>query len=194
MIDIKLVQSEILALLSSHLSGKHTYHSKGHTKDVVKQALHIADCEGVTDPHELQLLETAAWFHDTGFINVPHEHERESCRIAREKLPLLGASAADIERISELIMATKIPQSPSCYLAKILCDADLDYLGRSDFQSIASLLEKEWIEFDMLKERSQFNEIQIRFLDNHKYFTQYSRQNREPIKRKHLKNLRKEEA
>ncbi len=191
MIDIQHVRKEAFDLLTNHLSEKLTYHSKGHTKDVVKQALHIANCEGICDAQDLLILETAALFHDTGFTRVYKGHEAESCRIALQKLPESGASNAEIERIQEVIMATKIPQSPRNILEKILCDADLDYLGRHDYQQVAALLEQEWLTYNLLNTDNHFNDIQIHFLERHQYFTDYSIHHREPVKRLHLENLRK---
>ena len=37
----------------------------------------------------------------------------------------------------ELREATKIPQTPLTKLEEIICDADLDYLGREDFFEIS---------------------------------------------------------
>ncbi|MDA0973125.1 MAG: hypothetical protein O2867_05255 [Bacteroidetes bacterium] len=40
-------------------------------------------------------------------------------------------------------MATKVPQEPKDHLARILCDADLDYLGGDDYDEIAGGLYQE---------------------------------------------------
>ena len=52
---------------------------------------------------------------------------------AQKFLPEYGYSKIQIEKISQLILATKVPQNPKNKLEKIICDADLDYLGREDF-------------------------------------------------------------
>lgn len=54
-------------------------------------------------------------------------HEFEGCLIARTALPGFGYTGEDI-MICGMIMATKIPQSPTNILEEIICDADLDYL------------------------------------------------------------------
>ena len=54
------------------------------------------------------------------------------------------------EQICGMIMATKIPQSPKNYLEQILCDADLDYLGRDDFYDIGGTLFKELKTYNVL--------------------------------------------
>ena len=44
-------------------------------------------------------------------------------------------------------MATKMPQRPKNLLQQIICDADLDYLGRNDFFILSEKLHKEFIEY-----------------------------------------------
>jgi hypothetical protein len=40
-------------------------------------------------------------------------------------------------------MATKLPPNPKNLLEKIICDSDLDYLGRSDFIPVSNTLFEE---------------------------------------------------
>ena len=47
-------------------------------------------------------------------------------------------------------MATKVPQSPKNHLEEILCDCDLDYLGRDDFEKISNNLFSEWKEHGLV--------------------------------------------
>ena len=49
----------------------------------------------------------------------------------------------EIERICDMIMVTKYPHQPKNITEQIICDADLDYLGRDDFFKIANSLFKE---------------------------------------------------
>ena len=44
-----------------------------------------------------------------------------------------GYSENHIKIVKGLINATRVSQNPKNHLEKILCDADLDYLGRSDY-------------------------------------------------------------
>ena len=57
---------------------------------------------------ELQLLETAAYFHDVGFTETYENHEEKSCEIARKVLPIFEYNAFQIEQICLMIIATKI--------------------------------------------------------------------------------------
>ena len=69
-----------------------------------------------------------------------------------------------------MIMATRIPQTPSNLMQEILCDADLDYLGRDDYFIISQRL------LDELKNSrdlspTEWKKIQLDFFNKHQYFT-----------------------
>jgi hypothetical protein len=86
-------------------------------------------------------------------------------------------------------MATKIPQTPQTPLEKILCDADLDYLGRDDFYSIGSKLFEEMKTRGFVESEREWNLIQKTFLESHRYHTGFSRSNREAKKQQHLQEI-----
>ena len=90
-----------------------------------------------------------------------------------------------------MIMATKVPQSAKTKFQKIICDADLDYLGTDRFEVIGqSLMQELNVRGAGLNEKS-WNEQQIKFLENHKYYTDTCKKLRDPIKIVHLSNLKK---
>ncbi len=183
--DPQAAEVHILARLREGLPANRSYHCYDHTLDVYRTAITIAAAEGVSG-EDLDLLKTAALFHDSGFLIQDDEHEKGSCGIARETLPAFGYSPAHIERICTMIMATKIPQDPTDELARILCDADLDYLGRPDFFRIGATLFNEFKRYGVLSTEREWNELQVRFLEKHRYFTKRSKLVREPVKRQHL--------
>ena len=83
-----------------------------------------------------------------------------------------------------------MPVTPKNKLEEIICDADLDYLGRDDFKSIGDLLYRELMESGAVQGLEQWNELQIRFLTNHQYYTSFSKANREEKKQENLKSLK----
>ncbi len=164
------VKSFILRKLKKELPKNLTYHSAEHIKDVYRSAKILAKLEGVKG-EDLILLLTAVLFHDSGFLWQQYEHERVSCEIVTEYLPGFGYSREQIERICGMIMATKIPQTPHNKLEEIICDADLDYLGRDDFFKIGNGLYEELCMYGMLDSEEDWNKLQVRFLEKHDYFT-----------------------
>lgn len=183
--DPQAARAYILAKLKAELPKERTYHSLEHTLDVYASVVDIAEQEGISG-EGLTLLKIAALYHDAGFTMQDLDHEEAGCRLVREKLPGFGFTAAQIERICDMIMATRIPQSPRNKLSRILCDADLDYLGRSDFERIGRHLFKEMRHYGVLRTEREWNELQVRFLERHKYFTVTNKRSREATKQRHL--------
>lgn len=183
--DQHAAEVHILAKLRSGLPARRSYHSYEHTLDVYRTAITIAAAEGIIG-EELDLLKTAALFHDSGFLLRDDEHERASCLLAQEALPTFGYSSEQVDRVCLMIMATKIPQDPKDELSRILCDADLDYLGRPDFFRIGATLFDEFKHYGVLSTEREWNELQVRFLEKHHYFTKRSKLVREPVKLRHL--------
>jgi uncharacterized protein len=189
---MQLIKAEqyIQDLLINQLSDKLFYHNYQHTMEVTSSAMQIAAAENITDAHSLSLLKTAALFHDCGYVKTYEQHEEAGCEIAKISLPGFEYNNNEIETICSIIMKTRIPQMPVSILEKILCDADLDYLGMDVFDEKGKLLFMEWQEKGKTTDLDEFNKIQISFLQNHHYWTASSRQRREPVKQEHLSRLK----
>jgi hypothetical protein len=118
-------------------------------------------------------------------------HEDASCDIAIKTLPKYGYSQNSIHSICEMIMTTKLPQSAQGKLAKILCDADLDYLGREDFFMISHRLKLEWLILEVNPTTlREWYELQVKFLEDHNYFTQAAIQSRNKGKAQNLAQIK----
>jgi uncharacterized protein len=179
----------IIEKLRGELSPRLHYHSLRHTLDVWRVAGQLCQREGVSR-RDTVLVKTAALFHDAGFVHNRHiGHEHEGCLIAQAELPRFGYSEADIASICKMIMATKIPQSPTTLLEEILCDADLDYLGRTDFPVIGQTLFKELQAYQLIGDEQAWNRLQVGFLGGHRFHTRTNAREREPLKREHLIKL-----
>lgn len=187
--DAEGARTYILHRLRNELPAERSYHSLAHTLDVYASAIDIAEKEGITG-EDLVLLKMAALFHDAGFLTHDTAHEAASCTLVRSELPRFGFTEDRIERICGLIDATRIPQSPQDLLAEVLCDADLDYLGRADFIPIGNTLFAEMKAHGVLETEREWNELQERFLARHQYFTRTNRTEREPVKQRHLAGVR----
>jgi len=188
--SIKYYKTEhhVMGILKKNLSPSLAYHSINHTKDVVKAVERIALLEGVTD-EGLFLLKTAAIFHDAGFIEQYDHNESIGARMAQEILPKYGYTEQHVKTIVELIHATQIPHKPINKLQEIICDADLDYLGRDDFEEIADKLRQELTEMGKINARKEWDEIQVKFLNQHQYFTATSISSRQMKKQENLERV-----
>ncbi|MCH2223199.1 MAG: hypothetical protein MK066_00425 [Crocinitomicaceae bacterium] len=181
-------ERHIMRVLDQRLSKKLYYHSISHTKDVVAAIEHLALLENVTD-EGLFLLKSAATYHDAGFVEQYDSNEPIGARLAEEILPKYGYTAKHIDKIKELIYVTQIPHKPKNHLEEIMCDADLDYLGRNDFHEIADRLRRELREHGKINSDRKWDEIQVSFLKMHKYFTKTSIKTRKKKKMENLKEV-----
>lgn len=175
----------IIDRLQSELRPNLYYHCLDHTLDVLESAIRLAKLEMVGE-HGMMLIKTAALFHDSGMLYAYNGHEEASVRLANAVLPGYGFSGDDIAAIKGMIMATKLPQSPDNKLEQILCDADLDYLGREDFFMISHRLKLEWHERGQVQTLRDWYHGQIDFLSNHTYFTDSAKKLR---RKKKIDNL-----
>lgn len=179
----------ILSRLEKELPAYLHYHGHHHTIDVLEAAERIGRSEGLSED-ELNILLVAAAYHDCGFLYGHQEHEQKGCEIASETLPDFGFGSSEIDQINAMIMATKVPQQPKDQLSYILCDADLDYLGRDDFEPVATSLFRELKQLNLVVKLEDWNRIQLKFLTQHFYHTAYGKTNRQPVKQQHLEEIR----
>jgi predicted metal-dependent HD superfamily phosphohydrolase len=179
----------ITEFLKAELPYSLFYHNYQHTIDVLNAVIELAIDENVSED-QLQLLKTAALFHDSGFVKVYHGHEEEGCRFAQQQLPKFDYSQDEIDIICSLIMATKTPQNPQTHLEKILCDADLFYLGTDAFEETGQRLLKEWQERGKINLSEDWDDVQIKFLEAHHYFTESAIAKCNPKKAEHLQKLK----
>jgi len=182
-------ERHIIKVLEKGLSDKLHYHSIEHTKDVVKAVERLALMEGVTD-EGLFLLKSAATYHDAGFVEQYEKNEPIGARLAEEILPKYGYTEQHIEKIKELIYVTQIPHKPKNNLEEIICDADLDYLGRDDFHEIADRLRRELREHGKIDSDRKWDELQVSFLTAHRYFTETAIRTRKDKKLKNLEEIK----
>ncbi|GEP52255.1 hypothetical protein FNO01nite_29270 [Flavobacterium noncentrifugens] len=164
------------------------YHSIDHTMDVYDTSKFLAEKESVTTA-DTRLLLLAALYHDSGYLHQRENHEDISCNIVRATLPGFNYAEADIDTICGIIMATKLPQQPHSLLEQIICDADLDYLGRDDFFEIGNRLYRELQAAGIIANEIDWDALQVQFLQNHHYFTATAQSLRNEKKQSHLNQL-----
>lgn len=179
-----------LQRLESELPPHLTYHNYWHTQgDVLPAAVRLARMSGCSE-EDVQLIEVAAAYHDIGFLYVIQEHEMVGASIAAQILPQYGFSWPQIERIINLIMATRLPQSPGNTLEQCLADADLDALGREDFLERSEALRLETASLGQALDLVAWDARQLPFLEGHQYFTAAARSLREAAKQEHIALLK----
>lgn len=180
----------VLNMMDNNLSEKLTYHSMKHTRRVMKAAEELGRMEGV-DPDSMELLRLAAAWHDCGYLDGPDCHEERSCDLVHKYFPDFGIESGKVEDVCKLIMATRIPTNPDGLLQKIICDADLNYLGTEEYEKISDLLFLEFKAFGIADSHETWILQQIRFLENHQYYTNTAKNLYETTKSKNLEKLKR---
>jgi predicted metal-dependent HD superfamily phosphohydrolase len=187
--DFEGARRYIVDRLHAELNPSLHYHSVGHTLDVHASICRLAAAEGIAEEESL-LLQTAALYHDAGMIIRYRDHESTSADLAGKVLPGYGYTPNHIELIRSLIMVTKLPQRALTPLEEIICDADLDYLGRADFFIGSFRLRLEWEENGINHfTLPEWFQLQINFLTDHQYFTTSARTSRQHKKEENLQQI-----
>lgn len=184
-----LTQAQVYVsdLFRNKVKPEYVFHNLQHTQEVVAASEEMAEHYQLPDEDRLALA-LAAWFHDSGYSKGSAAgHEAESIRLAREFLQQKNVSEELIQKTSEYIDATRIPQSPKSLPGQILCDADLFHLGTDEFSEKSKLLRSE---LNQTREekigKKEWRKININFLKDHRYFTDYARQKLGEAKQEHL--------
>ena len=190
---LKIVDQYISALFRDELPGSIKYHDSNHTlhptKGVVAVANRIAISENISE-HDRELLIAAAYFHDTGYIREFDKNEPIAARMAGRILKLIGYKPNEIEKIQKMILSTDLECEPKTHVEKILCDADLDHLGREDFFELdGKLREGRGARGLDVSDDVKWYRGTLEIIKKHKYYTESQIKLREKEKQKNIKRL-----
>ena len=190
---LKIVDEYIRNLFRDELPDGIKYHDANHTlhptKGVVAAANGIAISEKISEL-DRELLITAAYFHDTGYIREYDKNEPIAARMAGRILKLIGYKPNEIEKIQKMILATDLAVEPKTHVEKILCDADLDHFGRDDFFKLdAKLREGRRIRGLDVSDDAKWYKGTLAVITNHQYYTESQKELREKEKQKNIQRL-----
>jgi adenylate cyclase len=169
--DFDGFRSFIISKLKAELSDDLTYHSIEHTLNVEKAVLKYAKLEDL-EKSSIFRLQTAALFHDSGFLIKYNDNESVGVKILNKYASEFGYTAQDLEIISSIILSTNNKVTPVTLSEKIMCDADHDYLGRQDYHHVAGKLHQELAIYEKIISQKDWLSLQIDYLENkHVYYT-----------------------
>lgn len=190
---LKIVDQYIRELFRDELPNGIKYHDANHTLNPTKGVVAIANDIALTEnvpENDRELLITAAYFHDTGYIREYDKNEPIAARMAGRILKLIGYKPNEIEKIQNMILSTDLAVEPKTHLEKILCDADLDHLGRPDFLEFDAKLREGRRNrgVDVSDDEKWYNGT-LNLIINHKFYTESQRKLREEQKQKNIQTL-----
>jgi predicted metal-dependent HD superfamily phosphohydrolase len=179
-------------ILENQLHRAYAYHTADHTRQVVMAAEEIGQQTGLTES-EVRLVKVAAWFHDLGYLRKYQAHEEESVKLAREFLSHQPAvTPAEVERILQLIGATRLDQEPQNVLEKVLKDADLYNLALPDALENSEKIREEWKVFCNREfTNEEWDDFNYKFFKDYEYYTPYARDLLGPRKDENARKLKK---
>ena len=188
-----LIETEqhIHDFFAEHLSANYVFHDPEHTAQTVSAAKVIGEGFKLSSRDMLVLL-LATWFHDTGYVQGPTDHEERSCANAsaflKDKI-----SGEELATVLACIRATKVPQNPKTVLEQIICDADLSHLGLKTYWDRNSKLRQEFtLTRNNLMNDQEWVEFEIDFMLNHEYHTTVAQGLLNKRKAKHIQQLIKQ--
>ena len=168
------------------LDSKYLYHNLHHTERVIRSAIKIGSNYDLKDS-EWKVLLTACLLHDYGFIKSHVDHEEIGAELSESILKDYGYSNEEISSVQSLILITKAIAIPNNDLEAIIRDSDLEYLGSNDFEFISEKLKEEWLLCGVVSSESEFYQLQLDFLINHQFHTEFMRKNGKKLKEKNLR-------
>ena len=191
---LKIVDRYIRELFEQELPIGIKYHDADHTlhptRGVVAVADKLAVAENVSGP-DRELIIAAAYFHDSGYIREYRQNEPIAARMAGRILKLIGYLPEEIEVVQEMILSTDFKREPKTHNEKILCDADLDNLGRSDFFDLDQKLRdgRRARGLDVSDDLRWYQET-LHILQHHRYHTETQKKLRGKGKRDNIRKLK----
>ncbi len=170
-VDFEHMRKDIINNLKALLPEEVVYHDISHTLNVEKALIRFANLEGI-DEESILLLQTAALYHDAGFILKQKNNEEFAVKMVYEKLPLFGYNSEQLQIITTIILSTGSAKKPKTILEKLLCDADHDYLGRPDYYNVSDKLRKELSNYGETFTEKEWVQYQLDYLIlEHRFYT-----------------------
>ena len=105
-------------------------------------------------------------------------------------LKLIGYKPNEIEKVQMMILSTDLEREPKTHVEKILCDADLDHLGREDFFKLdGRLREGRGARGIDVSDDEKWYKGTLEIIKKHQYYTESQKNLREKEKQRNIKKL-----
>ncbi|HKX86795.1 MAG TPA: Pycsar system effector family protein [Flavobacterium sp.] len=190
---IQHAEDFVFNLLKDNLSNLYTYHNFNHTQKVVAAAKVLITQEKI-EAIDAEIIQVAAWFHDVGYIKTVDKHEEESVKIVKQFLLDNQKGQEYSDKVIALIRATEVTYEPQDILEKIIKDADYSHFASEEYLATSQLLREEW-KLTLNKsftDEEWLTENRRIMVNCHRYFTDYAKNNWQPVKDKNILLLHKE--
>lgn len=186
---VKSSSEFVTKLLNENLPSEFTYHNHIHAREVFEAVTELGKNSSLPN-EELEIIQVAAWFHDTGFIRSYLDHEYKSIEIVKEYLENIHYPEEKIDKITDIIIMTEMGNIPASLSEKIMRDADILHIGKEEFYSKSLTLKSEWESID----RKKFTELEwlqssLDFINSTLFYTDYAKSKYERGRQKNISRL-----
>jgi len=190
---VEKTEQYVSNLLTNELDPRFLYHNLRHTQRVVKSTKELLNFYDLKDKQEEWLL-LAAWLHDVGYIKGTEQHEETSSEIAKAYLNEQGYGSEDIAEVCNLILATQMSHEPTNLLEEIIKDADISHFAQKSYWETTDFLREELKKLGIADYSSkEWRDKNIKmFRTQHRFYTEYAKENWDKGKEKNLRQLLKE--
>jgi len=186
---VSKVQDYVTELFKEKLPEDLLYHNLSHTYEVAEISKELGEDSGLTEV-DLEVLQIAAWFHDTGYIKKYSGHEAESVKYAQGFLEEIDYPKERQQVVVRLIESTVNGHKPKDLMEELLKDADIAHIGRKRFFRKGELLRVELENYlDERYSELEWEKKQYQFLINNHFITEAAK--KEYAKRR-VKNIKKQ--
>ncbi|MGE4586055.1 MAG: Pycsar system effector family protein [Mangrovibacterium sp.] len=166
------------------------FHTIEHTMNVVQQAREIGQEEEL-DERQMEVLQLAAWFHDTGYMIRREEHEQASVELLRTFFEQHLVDRESQMQVEHCILATRREREPVSLPEKILLDAGMAHLGSPGFISVSKNLRRERLAFlDRSQEPADYWKETLAFMGKHVFYTTAARTRFETVKKENMEQVK----
>ncbi len=189
---LEKTESYLADFFQKNIAAEYVYHDWQHTENVVEAVRELGIGIGL-DEKQLEVLQIAAWFHDSGYDKGADNHEERGCEHAQAFLSQHNFNPDTIATVKRLILATKVPYQPQDILEEVICDADLSHLGKKIYWDRCGRVRQELLMTkSVVMSEQEWVDFELDFLNRHRYYTTIAEDLYNERKLKHIKQLRKQ--
>jgi predicted metal-dependent HD superfamily phosphohydrolase len=187
---VKSAAEFVTRLLNENLPSEYKYHNLMHAREVFEAVTELGKNSNLSE-EELEIIQIAAWFHDTGFVKGNLDHENNSIKILKEFLGNISYPEGKINRISDIIIMTEMGAMPNNLSERIIRDADILHVGKEEFFSKSLTLKSEWENIDHKKFTDlEWLQASLDFINRTLFFTDYANSKYETGRQKNISSLK----
>ena len=192
---LKSAEEYATDILKNQLSSDIVFHNFEHTEKLLETIQEIGTVEQLST-EEMEIVQIAAWFLNTGYRDAYDEYEEKSTAIASQFLSQQEVPQDDIDKVVGCILAPQLGNKPASKIEEVFLDARQGLALKGDFKTQLEQLRNELFAVKKI-EQSEVDSLQnhLKTILKYDFYTAYGREvllpARDKLKAKLEKRLNK---